>query len=49
MSAGSVIHDVVEPILDLRHAQDADDGDHDQQHKHEGKAQAQTHADLHVC
>jgi hypothetical protein len=30
---------VVEAVLDLRHAQDADHGHHNQQRQHEGKAQ----------
>jgi hypothetical protein len=32
---------MVEAVLDLRHAQDADHGKNDQQHQHERKAQAQ--------
>jgi hypothetical protein len=41
-------HHMIEPVLDLRHAQDADHGHHNQQHQHQGETQSQAHPDFHL-
>ena len=41
--------DVIETILDLRHAEDAHGRDRDQENQDQGESEAQAHANFHFC